>query len=350
MRGDNTMKKIKKMTLEELARKAGLSTGTVSMALRNNPLIKEKTRKYVQDLAHKLNYIPSALGRALATRSTQQIGLTITDITNPFFAEVVMGAETEAEAKNYNIILSNTTYNAEKERQAIEIFMQGVVDGIIIDPVENNKDFSLYRQLEAFDIPFVLLRKLTGLKESNFVMDDDKKAACMLTRHLIDEGAKEIAYVGSTRCGVTDHDRLLGYREELELCNIPYRENFVFEQAGFSLKDGIECGRKILGSQSNFDAVVAFNDLLAIGIIEAAREMKLEIGKDIKIVGFDNIFYASLKEIDLTTVELPKFELGRKAAEVLFELMEAKKEGKKVKLKQIVLEPKLIIRGSSTAT
>ena len=341
-------KKIKKLTLGELARKAGLSTGTVSMALRNNPIIKEKTREYVQDLAHKLNYIPSALGRALATRSTQQIGLTITDITNPFFAEVVMGAETEAEAKKYNIILSNTTYNAEKEKQSIGIFMQGIVDGVIIDPVENNKDFSLYRQLKKFDIPFVLLRKLAGLEKTNFVMDDDKKAACMLTGHLINEGAKKIAYVGSTRCGVTDHDRLLGYREELKAHNISYREDFVFEQVGFGLKDGIECGRRILGSRENFDAVMAFNDLLAIGIMEAAREMKLEIGRDIKIVGFDNIFYASLKEIDLTTAELPKFELGRKAAEVLLELIEDKKENRKTKLKQILLEPKLIIRGSST--
>ncbi len=341
-------KKIKKLTLGELARKAGFSTGTVSMALRNDPLIKEKTRKYVQELARKLNYIPSALGRALATRSTQQIGLTITDITNPFFAAVVMGAETAAEAKKYNIILSNTTYNAEKEKQSIEIFMQGIVDGIIIDPVENNKDFSLYRQLEKFDIPFVLLRKLTGLKDINFVMDDDRKAARMLTGHLIDEGAKKIAYVGSTRCGVTDHDRLLGYKEELKTHNALFKEDFVFEQASFGLKDGIECGRKILGSQENFDAVIAFNDLLAIGIMEAAREMNLKIGKDIKIVGFDNIFYASLKEINLTTVELAKFELGRKAAEVLFELMEAKKENKKTKLKQILLEPELIVRRSST--
>ena len=98
--GGKMKKNIRRMTLEELAVKAGLSIGTVSMALSNNPLVKDKTRRYVQDLAEKLNYIPSALGRALATRSTQQIGLTITDITNPFFAEVVMGAEAEAESKN----------------------------------------------------------------------------------------------------------------------------------------------------------------------------------------------------------------------------------------------------------
>ncbi|MDP2942345.1 MAG: LacI family DNA-binding transcriptional regulator, partial [Candidatus Omnitrophota bacterium] len=271
-----------KITLEQVAKKSNLSTGTVSMALRNDPRIKESTRKYVFELAQRLNYVPSALGRSLATQRTQILGLTITDITNPFFTEVFKGVEDMAVKNGYSVILSNTEYDLKRETEILKIFLEGRVDGLIIDPVENNTDFVMLKQLKRMGIPFVLLRKLKGLeKEYDYVMADDKKGAIILTQHLINMGHMRIGYIGSTQCGVTDHDRFLGYKQALAKAGIEFDAGLVTSHDSFSLSEGLKIGQKLLQERKDIDAIVAFNDLLALGVMEAAYSLGLRVPEDL---------------------------------------------------------------------
>lgn len=336
-----------KITLEQVAKKLNLSTGTVSMALRNDPRIKESTRKYVLELAQKLNYVPSALGRSLATQRTQTLGLTITDISNPFFTELFKGVEDTAVKKGYSVILSNTEYDLNRETEILRIFLEGRVDGLVIDPVENNTDFIMLKQLKRMGIPFVLLRKLKGLKEEyDYVMADDRKGAFLLTQHLINLGHRRIGYIGSTKCGVTDHDRFLGYKQALAKAGIEFDASLVTSHDSFSLSEGLKVGHGLLQTRKDIDAVVAFNDLLALGVMEAAYSLGLRIPEDLAVGGFDDIYISGLSPISLTTVALPKYELGSKATELLIEKIEAKRTGRTAKRKQIVLEPKLVIRKS----
>lgn len=336
-----------KITLEQVAKKSNLSTGTVSMALRNDPRIKESTRKYVLELAQRLNYIPSALGRSLATQKTQILGLTITDITNPFFTEVFKGVEDTAVKNGYSVILSNTEYDLKRETGILRIFLEGRVDGLVIDPVENNTDFAMLKQLKRMGIPFVLLRKLKGLeKEYDYVMADDKKGAIILTQHLINMGHRRIGYIGSTQCGVTDHDRFLGYKQALAKASIEFDAGLVTSHDSFSLSEGLKVGRGLLQARKDIDAVVAFNDLLALGVMEAAYSLGLRVPEDLAVGGFDDIYISGLSPVSLTTIALPKYELGSKATELLIDKIEAKRSNRPAKTNQIVLEPKLVIRRS----
>ncbi len=336
-----------KITLEQVAKKSNLSTGTVSMALRNDPRIKESTRKYVLELAQKLNYVPSALGRSLATQRTQTLGLTITDISNPFFTELFKGVEDTAVKNGYSVILSNTEYDLKRETEILRIFLEGRVDGLIIDPVENNTDFVMLKQLKRMGIPFVLLRKLKGLeKEYDYVMADDKKGAIILTQHLINMGHRRIGYIGSTQCGVTDHDRFLGYKQALAKAGIEFDAGLVTSHDSFSLSEGLKVGRELLQARKDMDAIVAFNDLLALGVMEAAYSLGLRVPEDLAVGGFDDIYISGLSPVSLTTIALPKYELGSKATELLIEKIEAKRSGRPIKTKQIILEPKLVVRKS----
>ena len=336
-----------KMTLEQLAKKANLSIGTVSMALRDDPRVKDSTKRFVLELSQRLNYIPSALGRSLATQKTQILGLTITDITNPFFTEVFKGVEDTAVKNGYSVILSNTEYDLKRETEILRIFLEGRVDGLVIDPVENNTDFAMLKQLKRMGIPFVLLRKLKGLeKEYDYVMADDKKGAIILTQHLINMGHRRIGYIGSTQCGVTDHDRFLGYKQALAKAGMEFDAGLVTSHDSFSLSEGLKVGRGLLQVRKDIDAVVAFNDLLALGVMEAAYSLGLRVPEDLAVGGFDDIYISGLSPVSLTTIALPKYELGSRATELLIDKIEAKRSNRSAKTNQIVLEPKLVIRRS----
>ena len=335
------------MTLEQLAKKANLSIGTVSMALRDDPRVKDSTKRFVLELSQRLNYIPSALGRSLATQQTQILGLAIPDIPNPFLTEVFKGVEDTAVKNGYSVILSNTEYDLKRETEILRIFLEGRVDGLVIDPVENNTDFAMLKQLKRMGIPFVLLRKLKGLeKEYDYVMADDKKGAIILTQHLINMGHRRIGYIGSTQCGVTDHDRFLGYKQALAKAGMEFDAGLVTSHDSFSLSEGLKVGRGLLQVRKDIDAVVAFNDLLALGVMEAAYSLGLRVPEDLAVGGFDDIYISGLSPVSLTTIALPKYELGSRATELLIDKIEAKRSNRSAKTNQIVLEPKLVIRRS----
>lgn len=336
-----------KVVLKDVAKEAGRSMGTVSLALRDDPIIKKETREYVQKIARKIGYHPSALGRALATQRTFILGLTITDITNPFYGQIIESIEDSAGKQGYHVMLCNTGYEIEKERNYIRVFMEGKVDGVVIDPVENNNDFKHYRELSRMGIPFVLLRRLKNIS-ADYVMVDDEKASYKLTKYIIGLGRKNISYVGNTKCGVTDHDRLLGYKKALAEAKIAINPELIIS-TGYRISDGYDAAKELLNKGRNVDAVVAFNDLLALGIIDAFAEANIKVPQDIAVVGFDDIEFSKYAKVPLTTMSLPRRKLGEIAVQILMRKIKDKKENKRSKIEKVILDADLVVRDSCGA-
>ena len=333
-----------KIVLKNIAEATGKAMGTVSLALRDDPVIKRETREYIQKVARKLNYHPSALGRALATQRTFILGLTITDITNPFYGPIIESIEDAAGSKDYHVMLCNTGYEPDKEKNYIRVFIEGKVDGVVIDPVENNEDFSNYADLSRAGIPFVLLRNIEGVK-ADYVMVDDEKASSVITKHMIGLGRKNIAYIGNTKCGVTDHDRFLGYKKAISEAGLIVDPELVIS-TGYGIEEGYSATKQLLKTGHKVDAIIAFGDLLALGALDTLAEAGVKVPQDISVGGFDDIEFASHARVPLTTMSLPKEELGRIAVDILIRRIKEKKEGRKSKLEKIVLDAKLMIRDS----
>ena len=336
-----------KIVLKDIAKATGKAVGTVSLALRDDPVIKRETREYIQKIALKLNYHPSALGRALATQRTFIIGLTITDIMNPFYGPVIKSVEAAAGDQHYHVMLCNTGYEPDKEKNYIRVFIEGKVDGVVIDPVENNEDFSNYADLARAGIPFVLLRNLRGVK-ADYVMVDDERASFTLTKHMIGLGRKHIAYIGNTKCGVTDHDRFLGFKRAVSEAGQIVDPELIIATA-YSIKDGYIAAKELLARGHKVDAIIAFGDMLALGALDALAEAKVSVPKDVSIGGFDDIEFARHARVPLTTMALPAEELGRIAVDILMKKIKGKKEGKRSKPESVILQAKLVVRDSCGA-
>jgi len=336
------------VTMSKIAEIAGVSIGTVSLALRDHPRIGENTKVRIRAIVNELNYRPNALGRALSLGRTHTIALLVNDVGNPFYGEVVHGVERTAQEKGYNVILGDSHYDPLTERLFIESLLGGKSEGLIIAPTEIGSDYKYIEDLERQDIPFVLLRKMRDI-EADYVMVDDETAAYKLCKYMINLGYKTIGYVGNIYTSGTDHDRFAGYKKALEDNGIRYDKNFV-KEAGFKMEDGCKAAKNLLKQPARPRAIIAFSDVLAMGVIRGAKELGLQVPEDLAVVGFDDIEFAACCEVPLTTMALPKHELGSRAVKLLFQRIEEKSEGGvKREVQHILLETKLVIRESCGA-
>ncbi|MGQ9629508.1 MAG: LacI family DNA-binding transcriptional regulator [bacterium] len=332
-----------------MAKVAGVSTWTVSSALRNNPRVKEETRQRVKAVARNLGYRPNALARALALQRSDLVALVVPDITNPFYGEIVRAVQKFGHSHNYNIVLGDTEYNSEDERAFIKALMDGKVEGFIIQPEENEINYECFDELNRYGIPFVLLRDVPGVK-ADCVMPDNEEAAYMVTRHLINLGYRDIVYVGSVSLGLTNRERLAGYRRALREAELEYLNSKAIETQ-LTVEEGYKVGRNLLEKAPNPRAIIAFNDVLAVGILAAAKDLGRKVPDDLAVVGFGDTVYAAGSLVPLTTVDFPKYELGIRAIELLDKRIRQKREKRLIfgETQHIKLRTRLIIRESCGA-
>ncbi len=339
------------VTIHQVAEIAGVSTCTVSLALRNSPRVKERTKTRIVAVAKELNYRPNALGRALSLQKSSTIGVTLPDISNPFYSRITQGIEEVTSKFGYHVILCNTKYDLEKEANSVHAMLGRKIDGLIISPVES-VSYDYLKELKREGIPFVSLRRLP-VEEVDYVMANDEEAAYELTKHLISLGYKRIGYIGNTKCGFTDHDRLLGYRRALQDQGLTYDETRVVE-TGFGMKDGYRASMNLLTRDSKPRAIIAFSDILAMGILLAAKELGIKVPQELAVVGFDDIEFSQSCLVPLTTMALPKYDIGARAAGLLIRKIEQRQQtdAGEISLEEvhrIVLKCKLIIRESCGA-
>lgn len=334
-------KEMTQITLDDVAKISGFSKSTVSRALRNeDKYVNPCTKKRVEEVARKLGYIPNAVARSLRSRKTTSIGVIIADICNPFFPSVVRGIEDTARKKGYNIILCNTDEKYEREKEALETLIQKRVDGLLIAPVQ--KKFDDLLELQRQKIPFVLIGRHFDPFETNHVISDDVKGAFMAIEYLIKKSHKKIFMINGPSYISSARERMMGYKKALAENSIKFDVKLLKEGA-LKMEDGYRAIKKAILSKLNFTAVFAYSDLVAFGVIKGLTGQGYKVPDDIAVVGYDNIDFGFSAELPLTTVHIPKYELGSEGMKLLHKTI----DGKVNKPQKVVLDAELIIRESA---
>ncbi len=328
------------VTLKDIGKEVGVSIVTVSRALNDKPDIGYGTKQKIREVAERLGYSPNALARGLKAKKTGSIGVLIADIADSFFASVVKGIENTAREMGYNIILCDTSEKYEWEKLAVQMMLEKRVDGLLITPSQT--EYGDILELKRKKIPFVLVGRHFDLVESDYVITDDIRGAFSATDYLIKKGHKKILFINGPIYISSAKERLVGYKRALQEHAILFDKSLVKEGA-LKMDDGYRIMKEILSTATKFTAVFAYSDFVTLGVMQALEETELKIPEDIAIVGYDDVAFARFLQIPLTTVHIPKYELGREA----MKLLKRKIEGEREEPQSVILETKLIVRKSA---
>lgn len=329
-------------TIKDIAKVVHVSYATVSRALNNKNGVKAETRKRILEEAHRVNYRPNAIARGLVKKQTHSIGLLIPDITNPFYPEVARGVEDAALEMGYSVFLCNTNWEEDREEQYIDLLASKRVDGLIIAPVSDSTA-NLQKLLRSLPVVYVSTSSVES--HESYVTIDNMKGGYLATEHLIQQGKTPVAFIGSTEDSHTLRERFEGYREALKDYNQHIDERYI-RFGDFKRETGSRFIKKMVQEGAKPKGVFGENDLLAIGILQGAKEIGLSVPDDLAVVGFDDIPLASFPEISLSTIAQPKYEMGRYAVEILLKRVGLDREVVFPR-QRLILEPRLVRRKST---
>lgn len=328
-----------KVTIRDVATRCGVSVATVSRVINNSDQVTAETKKKVLKVIDELGFIPNTNARGLSTRSTNTVGIIVPNVSNPFFGELIQGAERAASENGYQIIILNSGYSREKTLKDIMVLQSRDVDGIIMSTADIDEKTLDY--LHDNQIPFVLMGPVQYRYPVNYVSVDNMEGARMAVQHLIDLGHEKIAYCTEKHDNYLNQLRYDGYRKALTSKGIEFDQNMYFEN---DVEKNV--ARMLLMEKGNRPtAIFAFNDNLALSYMEALERNGVRIPEDMAVVGFDNIKFASYYAIQLTTIDNRQEEFGREGFEILMDIL--KNDGKKTQ--QIITKPQLVVRRSCGA-
>jgi DNA-binding LacI/PurR family transcriptional regulator len=336
---------VSSVSIKDIARAAGVSHSTVSRALSDSPLVKAETKARIQRLAREMGYSPDARARSLVSGQTRTVGVVVTTIADPFAAEVVQGIENTAHKHNYTVLLCNSNAEHEREIAAVEMLRSKRVDGVI---VASSRVGALYQEsLERIGVPIVLINNHSEQngRYTYSVSVDNQHGGYLAVNHLVQLGHRRIAYVSRPGDQSSNLGRLAGYRQALAQAGIAFDPTLVVPGTG-RVGSGERALPTLMALHEPPTAVFCYNDMMAIGLLRAARQVDLAIPGDLAVVGFDDILLASYVCPSLTTVAQPKEEMGRRAMQMALALMAAK-DPTAESFSNLVLKGELIVRESS---
>ncbi len=332
-------------TITEIARELNVSPSTVSRALNNHPAISAKTRDAVIELARKLNYQPNLLALNLLRKRTNTIGVIVPEITSYFFSSIINGIQDLLNPLGVNMIIGQSNESYEEEKSIVRTFASIRVDGFLISPSSETKDFDHLRALTESNIPLVIFDRDCEEIDVDKVFVDEYNGAYQAVEYLIKTGCRRIAHIaGPTTLSTTRH-RLEAYKDALKENNIPVRDEYIVESAGFAPEHGIEPTKKLLALPEPPDAVFTINDGVAIGAMWVIKEAGIIIPDGISVIGFDDDPHSGYFRPSLSTVWQPTYELGMLSARILMKRINSNNDLSKIRVEKLF--PELIVRGSS---
>jgi LacI family transcriptional regulator/LacI family repressor for deo operon, udp, cdd, tsx, nupC, and nupG len=306
------------VTIKDIAKSAGVSHTTVSRALKGNPAISPETRDRIQKLAQEMGYTPSAVAQSLLAQRTHTVGMVVTTIADPFVAQVVEGVESVAQQAGYSVFLCTSHDDPDREIDVVETLHRRRVDVII---VTSSRVGSLYTErLDQIRVPIVLINNQSEGQYHYSVAVDDVQGAQLAVEHLISLGHRHIAYAGTARRPRSSRRRMAGYQKALALAGITPDSALVSPPAA---KNDIQRGAEALEHllTTGTTAVFCYNDLIAIGMLEACRRQGIAVPQQLSVVGFDDIELARYVSPALTTVNQPRLRLGQQAMNMALDLL-----------------------------
>jgi LacI family transcriptional regulator len=306
----------KAASIYDVAREARVSVFTVSAVVNHKSHVGKKLRDRVDAAIRKLNYRPNLLARGLAKQKTHTIGMIVPDIANPFFPMVVRGAEDAAQKRGYNLLLCNSDDSQAKEESALEVLLSKRVDGILLTKAICDLSPPLRQLMQEMKVPIVLVMRTFPAISRDAVITDDYRGAYEAVCHLARAGRKQIGLIGGPRKVSNGKARWEGFRDALKANGLAYDPALVIE-GDYRVESGYRAGNLLLSHRP--DGVYVANFLMTVGLLKAAEEMGLRCPEDFGLVSFDDYPWLSIFHPKLTTVELPKYQLGQEAADLLLD-------------------------------
>jgi LacI family transcriptional regulator len=336
-----------KPTIQDVADRAGVSKATVSAVLNDKSTVKESTREQVLEVIRDLNYRPSpAARRRLTPSGIRSVGFVLREIANPYYAEIINGAEDVLRDLGYVVLVAASEGDYSSEQRIINTFMRKDVDGLLLTPaLDRETDLAHIFDLKRRNICFVLLEEIQGI-QANLVDVDNVAGAKNAVRHLIELGHSRIVHFGGPEYSLHSDERVDGVRAAYSESHLVFSDNVVV-RAGDSLADGYRVGLKYfraLPAGERPTAVTCYNDLVALGLLRALNELGLSVPGEVSVVGYDDLQILDYIQPGLTTVRVPKQEVGRRAAEILHDEIES---GASSTARKIYLNAELVVRGST---
>jgi DNA-binding LacI/PurR family transcriptional regulator len=315
----------KRVTIRDVARVARVSHQTVSRFINGENHIAPPTRTRVEQAIAKLRFHPSHIARSLVSRQTKTVGLVMGDVASPFFPDVARGAEDELAAAGYSLILSSSRRDPERERRNVTHLLERSTDGLILGAPQCPPE-DLAERAQRADVPMVFLNREVKGPRVAAVWIDWPTATTEVVTYLAGLGHRRIALVVPSRSDARVGNREDWYRPALARAGLGPERSLVFRDA-MSLEGGHAAGQRLLAAEPRPTAAICHNDVMAIGLLHACAEHRLRVPEDLSIVGWDDVPYASLVTPPLTTVRVPRYELGQAAARKLLELMAGRPAG-----------------------
>ncbi len=309
-----------KITIKEIAKLANVSTATVSKVVNHkDDNISEATRQRVLDVIDEHNYVPNRIASSMITKKTHTIGLIIPDITNPFFPEVARGVEDFANKAGYQVVLCNSDNEPRKEVAYIAMLQEQMVDGIIFTSSSLRK--KVRKEFIRMQIPVITVdREIEGLQTRGKITVDNITGAHKGVCYMIERGYKKILHLSGPLTSKPSMDRFEGYKKALAEHDLAF-DPALFYEGNYTSEWGYLGVKTAIHDNVDFDSIFCGNDMIAIGAIKGLKECGLKVPEDIGILGFDNIYIASVVTPNLTTVSQPNYQMGYKAAEMLIHMI-----------------------------
>ncbi|MCU1233383.1 MAG: transcriptional regulator, LacI family [Candidatus Solibacter sp.] len=305
------------ITIKDVARESGVNVSTVSRALNGEYGVHSDTRELVLAVAERLQYRPNRVARGLVTGRSHTLALVVSDIRNPFFAEVARGAEDAAYASDYDLVLCNSDLDAEKQLRYVESLMEKRVDGILMNSVAELSKKQV-EQLSNVGVPIVLLNRAAPRNAFSTICADNDAGGVLAAEYLWKLGHRKIAHLTGPRHHGNMTERANGFVRALSEARKPVKPVVLHGKNNF--QGGMELAQKLLAQHEDVTAIFAASDMMAFGAIRALMEAGKRIPEDVSVIGFDNVELSTIVNPPLTTIHQPKYEIGQAAVEILLRL------------------------------
>lgn len=334
---------VHRVTIKDVAREAGVSAQTVSRAINDKGEISPQTQERILRIADRLGYRPNSIARSLATRRTQNIGLVVPDVANPFFAGIARGIEDAAHQSDYNVFLCNTDENVDRETSAIRSLEAQRVDGIILCSSRLSEP-QLQKLANRYQ-PLLLVNRQIEHPQTGAVLVDDVKGTSEAVRYMLQLGHRNIGLLAGPPASHSGRARAQGYLEALRTAvdEVPAHWQ---EHCAPQVEGGHSATLELLRRAPELTALLAYNDLVAVGAMRACIGIRRHVPEDCAIVGCDDVPLAALVSPALTTIHIPTYNLGQRTMSLLFDMMSEEDNHPQ----PIIISPHLVIRDSSGQT